>query len=131
MADCTSWAAPSMLRARSNCTVICVVPRTLDEVSWATPGIAANWYSSGVATADAMVSGLAPGNFADTWMVGKSTCGSGATGSKGNATMPRSRIPAINNDVAIGRRMKTSEIFIAWLAQRRGHRVADDIDYSS
>ena len=30
-----------------------------------------------------MVSGLAPGRVAETWMVGKSTCGSGATGSSG------------------------------------------------
>ena len=30
-----------------------------------------------------MVSGLAPGSVAVTWMVGKSTCGSGATGSSG------------------------------------------------
>ena len=36
---------------------------------------------SGVATADAMVSGLAPGNPAVTWMVGKSTLGNCATGS--------------------------------------------------
>ena len=34
-----------------------------------------------LATADAIVSGLAPGNAACTMMVGKSTCGSGATGS--------------------------------------------------
>jgi hypothetical protein len=40
-----------------------------------------NWRSSGVATAEAMVSGLAPGRFADTCIVGKSTCGSGETGS--------------------------------------------------
>ena len=29
---------------------------------------------------EAMVSGLAPGRLALTWMVGKSTCGSAATG---------------------------------------------------
>ena len=40
-----------------------------------------NWRSRGVATAEAMVSGLAPGSAAETWMVGKSTWGSGATGS--------------------------------------------------
>ena len=39
-----------------------------------------NWRSSGVATAEAMVSGLAPGRPADTSMVGKSTWGSGETG---------------------------------------------------
>src|SRR5882757_277459 len=110
-----------MLRPRSNCTVICVVPNTLEDVSWATPGMAANWYSSGVATADAIVSGLAPGNFADTWMVGKSTCGNGATGSNGNATIPSNKIPAINRDVAIGRLMNGSEILTA----RPARPVAD------
>ena len=43
--------------------------------------MAANCCSSGVATEDAMVSGLAPGNAAVTVMVGKSTVGSAATGS--------------------------------------------------
>ena len=77
-----------------------------------TPAIWPNWRSSGVATVAAMVSGLAPGTVALTWMVGKSTCGSGATGSSGNATMPTSASAAINSEVAIGRRMKTSEMFI-------------------
>ena len=63
--------------------VIEVEPSALVEVICATPGICANWVSSGCATAEAMVSGLAPGRFAETWMVGKSTCGSGATGSFG------------------------------------------------
>ena len=44
--------------------------------------MAANCCSSGVATDDAMVSGLAPGRVADTVMVGKSTLGSAATGSR-------------------------------------------------
>ena len=47
------------------------------------PGICANCRSSGCATEEAIVSGLAPGKVAVTWMVGKSTCGSGATGSSG------------------------------------------------
>ncbi len=47
------------------------------------PGIWANCRSSGWATEVAMVSGLPPGKLAVTWMVGKSTCGSGATGSSG------------------------------------------------
>ena len=46
-------------------------------------GSARTAVSSGCATADAMVSGPAPGKLAETWMVGKSTCGSGATGSYG------------------------------------------------
>ena len=72
-----------MLRSRSNWTVIAVEPSALVEVICATPGICANCVSSGCATAEAMVSGLAPGRLAETWMVGKSTCGSGATGSFG------------------------------------------------
>ena len=32
---------------------------------------------------EAIVSGLPPGRLAVTWMVGKSTCGKGATGSCG------------------------------------------------
>src|SRR3954467_3685542 len=101
--------------------VICVVPNTLEDVSSVTPGMAANCVSSGVATADAIVSGLAPGNFADTWMVGKSTCGSGATGSIGNATIPIKSIPAISREVAIGLLMNGSEILIA-----RPYRGAPD-----
>ena len=60
-----------------------MLPSALVEVIWLTPGICANWRSSGCATEDAMVSGLAPGSEPLTWMVGKSTCGSGATGSSG------------------------------------------------
>ena len=63
--------------------VIAVEPFVLTEVSCATPGICEIWPSMGWATDDAIVSGLAPGNEAETWMVGKSTCGSGATGSRG------------------------------------------------
>jgi hypothetical protein len=50
-----------MLRSRSNCIVIAVEPIPLVEVISASPGMAANCCSSGVATADAMVAGLAPG----------------------------------------------------------------------
>ena len=71
-----------MSRSSSNSAVIVVAPIALTEVSSARPGICANWRSSGCATEDAMVSGLAPGRFAVTWMVGKSICGSGATGSR-------------------------------------------------
>ena len=64
------------------------LPSTLVEVSCETPGISENWYSSGAATVVAMVSGLAPGSEGAHRMVGKSTWGSGATGSKGKATSP-------------------------------------------
>jgi hypothetical protein len=81
-----------------------VDPSTLVEVICATPGICANCVSSGWATAEAMVSGLAPGKLAETWIVGKSTCGSGYT------TMPANRMPIINNVVAIGCRMNGPEM---------------------
>src|SRR2546425_12249039 len=88
-----------------------VEPRPLEEVICVTPAMRPNWRSSGVATAEAMVSGLAPGKPAPTAMVGKSTCGSGATGKKRNATTPESKIALVINDVATGRRMKGAEKF--------------------
>ncbi len=55
-------------------------PSVLEEVISVTAAMRPNWRSSGVATEDAIVSGLAPGRAALTEMVGKSTCGSGETG---------------------------------------------------
>ena len=66
IAACTSWAAVSMLLSRVNCKVRVVEPNALLEVIWVMPGMALNCTSSGVATDDAMVSGLAPGSCADT-----------------------------------------------------------------
>ena len=80
MAACTSRPAASMFRLRSNCMVMLVEPRELAEVISVMPAMRPNWRSRGVATEEAMVSGLAPGRPADTWMVGNSTWGSGATG---------------------------------------------------
>src|ERR1051326_7163971 len=80
IAACTSCAAASRFRSRSNWMVICVEPCVLDELMLLTPAMVENWFSSGVATEDAMVSGSAPGRPADTWMVGKSTFGSSLTG---------------------------------------------------
>ncbi len=73
MAACTSRAAASMSRSRSNCSVMLVDPRALDEVISVTAAMRPNCRSSGVATEEAMVSGLAPGKPALTEMVGKST----------------------------------------------------------
>ena len=81
MAACTSRAAASMLRSRSNCNVTLVAPSRLAEVISVTPAMRANCRSSGVATEAAIVSGLAPGSVACTEMTGNSTWGSGATGS--------------------------------------------------
>jgi hypothetical protein len=62
-----------------------------------------------VATAEAMVSGLAPGKPAPTEIVGKSTCGSGATGKNRKATKPESKMAKVISEVATGRRMKGAE----------------------
>src|SRR6516225_2703141 len=83
IAVCTSCAAPSMLRFRSNWRTMFTIPSPLDEVIWVTPGICANWRSSGVAIDDAIVSGADPENVEVTWMVGKSTCGKAPTGRNG------------------------------------------------
>src|SRR6266478_5183297 len=70
IAVCTSCAAASMLRLRSNCRVIEVDPSVLVELTVLSPALVENCRSSGVATEDAIVSGLPPGSWAVTWMVG-------------------------------------------------------------
>ncbi len=70
MADCTSCAAASMLRESVNCSVMVAPPSALVDVMLSTPAMVVNCFSSGVATADAIVSGLAPGSDALTVMVG-------------------------------------------------------------
>ena len=73
IAACTSLAAPSISLFRSNCKVIRVEPKELLEVISVTPEIRPSDLSSGVATVEAMVSGLAPGREVETLIVGKST----------------------------------------------------------
>ncbi len=80
-AVCTSSAAPSMLRLRSNWIVIDVRPSDDEEVSEVMPAMVDSWRSIGAATDAAMVSALAPGNCPWMLMVGKSTVGSAATAS--------------------------------------------------
>src|SRR5579862_146606 len=129
MAACTSRAAASMFRLRSNCKVTLVRPSELAEVIWLMPAMRPNWRSSGVATADAIVSGLAPGKLALTEMTGNSTCGSGATGRKLKASTPESSSAAASNDVPTGRLIKGAEIFMASvsgsLGSRLFHRIAN------
>ena len=60
----TSWAAASMLRSSLNCSEIPVKPWPEDDVMESTPGTVEKALSSGVATAEAMVSGSAPGRLA-------------------------------------------------------------------
>src|SRR5580658_7540895 len=109
IAACTSRAAASMLRLKSNCIVTEVDPRLLEEVICVMLAIRPNWRSSGVATEEAIVSGLAPGRLAPTEIVGKSTCGRGATGRKRKATAPERKIATVMRVVATGRRMKGAE----------------------
>src|SRR2546426_5125975 len=109
MAAWTSRAAALMSRLRSNWRVMLVEPSPLEEVICVTPAMRPNWRSRGVATAEAMVSGLAPGRPAPTPIVGKSTCGSGATGRKRKATTPERKIAMEISDVGTGRRMKGAE----------------------
>ncbi len=78
-AVCTSSAAPSMLRLRSNCTVMVVMPSADVEVSALMPAMVDSCRSIGEATEAAMVSGLAPGKVAVMAMVGKSTAGRAET----------------------------------------------------
>src|SRR5215467_3666663 len=98
-----------MSRFRSNWRVMLVFPVWLVDTIWLTLAIRLNCRSRGVATADAIVSGLAPGRFANTLIVGKSTCGSGATGKNRNATAPASKMASEIRDVATGRRTNGPE----------------------
>ena len=68
-----------------------------------TPAIRPRERSSGVATDEAMVSGEAPGSEALTMITGKSTCGSGATGSSRKPRMPHRVMASEMRIVATGR----------------------------
>jgi hypothetical protein len=81
IAACTSRAAESTSRSRLNWRVSELCPSVLAEVISLMPAMRPKRRSSGVATAEAIVSGLPPGSPAFTLMVGLSTRGSGATGS--------------------------------------------------
>ena len=63
MAAWTSRPAASMSRSRSNCMTMLVLPNWLTDVICVMPAMRPNMRSSGVATEEAMVSGLAPGRF--------------------------------------------------------------------
>src|ERR1700722_3990368 len=89
-----------------------VEPSVLDEVISFRPEMRPNWRSSGVATEEGMVSGLAPGKPAPTWIAGKSTCGRGATGRKLYEIAPESPRATVSSVVATGRRTKGAEMLI-------------------
>ena len=112
-ADCTSSAALSMSRSRSNCSVIWLKPSEFTEVIELTPEMVENCRSSGVATEAAIDSGPAPGRVAVTWMVGKSTRGSAAIGSCRKPNRPAAMNDSIKSVVITGRRIQISGRLIA------------------
>ena len=91
--------------------VIDVVPWPLIDVMVSMPAMVENCFSSGVATAEAMVSGLAPGSCAVTCMVGKSMLGNWLTGSRRKPASPKITIAAMTRMVMTGRRTNSSAIF--------------------
>jgi len=95
-----------MSRFNPNCSVIRTEPTEEEDVISVTSEICPRCRSSGLATVVATSCGLAPGRVACTEMVGKSTCGSGETGSLKNATAPAAASPNVSNVVATGRRIK-------------------------
>src|SRR6267378_2318764 len=110
IADGTSCAAASMLRSSENWMVIELDPKPLDEVMLSIPAMVENCFSSGVATAAAIVSGLAPGRFALTWIVGKSTVGRSLTARRVYETAPKNRIPIMTSAVMTGLRINNAVI---------------------
>src|SRR5687768_11703596 len=70
IAVCTSVAAESRLFSSANSSVRLVLPCVLFDVTSLSPLICMNCRSSGVATLAAIVSGLAPGYEAVTWITG-------------------------------------------------------------
>ncbi len=126
-AACTSRAAPLISRVSSNCKTIRELPSVLLDVISVIPAIRPSERSSGVVTAVAMVSGLAPGSDAETRIVGISTRGKGEIGSSRRATVPTSTKATVSKLVATGRAINGAEKFILprsrmlWLIDCRRH----------
>jgi len=106
MAACTSRAALLTSRFKSNIKEIRVEPSELRELISVTPEIEPKACSNGVATLEAMVSGLAPGKLALTEIMGKSICGNGATGKNSIDNTPAPTIATHIKVVATGRTIK-------------------------
>src|ERR1700716_2026778 len=105
-AVCTSSAAASMLRLRSNWMVMTLAPcDELDDIE-EMPAMVDSWRS--------MMSALAPGRVAVTLMVGKSTRGSADTGSRRKPNTPKAMIDAVISVVITGRRIQSSESVIVY-----------------
>ena len=87
-------------------------PSELVELMELSPAIDANCFSSGSATAEAIVSGLAPGRPALTLIVGKSIVGRSLTGSCRYAIAPNTMMPSMTSVVVTGRLMKSPDKFM-------------------
>src|SRR3989475_6584544 len=132
IADCTSCAAASMLRDSVNCSVMLVLPSVLDDVMASSRAIVETCFSRGVATAAAIVCGLAPGRPAETVIVGKSTFGRSLTGSSRYAIIPNMRMPSITSVVATGLRINSPEMLTSrQLHPRRPFRSSVHRGYRS
>ena len=81
IAASTSCAALSTLVDSSNWMVTRTWFCVLVDVISVTPAMVPRWRSSGVATVSAISCGEPPACVACTWITGKATLGSGATGS--------------------------------------------------
>src|SRR3981081_1432658 len=113
-AVCTSSAAASMLRLRSNWIVMTLVPcEELDDID-EIRAMVESCRSMMPATEAAMVSALAPGKVALTAIVGKSTLGSADTGNRRKPNTPKAIIDAVISDVITGRRIQSSESVIVY-----------------
>src|SRR6202047_3767839 len=105
-----------------------VVPMLLEEVISVTPAIRPNCRSSGVATDEAMISGLAPRKPAATEMGGKSTCGRAERGDTLNATAPARARAMVRSAVATGRRMNgVDKLMASPLELTRGRHFPSDL----
>src|SRR5258707_7166824 len=125
-AVCTSRAAASMLRLRSNWMVMTLVPcDELDDID-EMPEIVESWRSMMPATEAAMVSALAPGKIAVTAMVGKSTFGSADTGNRRKPNTPNAMIDAVISVVITGLRMQSSESVIGYAPALRARGSTRD-----
>ncbi len=111
IAACTSRAASSVVRPKSNSTWICAPPSLAVDAICFTPGMRPRCRSSGATTVLAMVCALAPGMFATTTTPGNSIDGNAATPSSRYAMKPARISPIASSEVPTGRRIMGAKMF--------------------
>src|SRR5690606_39239021 len=87
--------------------MIWVEPSLLRELISETPAMEPKACSSGVATLEAMVSGLAPGKLAEIAITGKSISGKDATGKSRKASAPTRTIASASRLEPTGRKINS------------------------